>query len=145
MSPLKTFLDSNHEILKLNHYQDNDSTITFKKEKENGFDIIVEDQGESIFIGADIGYHDHIYVKDFPSKQEALSYAFGLVRDLLSKNMRIRVVMKNDKPVKWILEYYKDHEWYEESGVALLFFNYFGKKSERIFFNDILPPRNFDN
>ncbi len=145
MSCLKRFLSSHREILRQQHYWDGDTKITFPKKNANGFDISIEEYDNGFLLYTDTGFHDHIEIEDARTQDETLIDLFGLVRDMLSKHMRIRVIMKNDKPVRWYLEYYHNETWHLESGVTLLLFNYFGKRSERIYSNDTLPPRPFDN
>jgi len=145
MSKIKTFVNANPKILELNHDWESDLKITFKKEDDNGFDITVEDDGSNISIETDNGYHDHIEIDRFESEEEALLQIFGLVRDLLSNNMRIKVIMKNEKPTKWILEYFEDQKWEEESVMGLFTLNIFGKKTEKFYSNNILPARTFND
>ncbi len=145
MSKIKIFINANPKILELTHNWDSNSKITFKKENENGFDITIEDDGDSISLETDNGYHDHFEINNFESEKQALSQVFGLVRDLLSNNMRIRVIMKSGKPTKWILEYFEDNKWQEESIMGLFTLNIFGKKTEQVFSNDILPSRTFND
>jgi hypothetical protein len=145
MSKIKTFVDANPKILELTYDWNSDSKITFKKEDENGFDISIEDDGDSILLETDNGYHDCIEINNFKSEQEALLQVFGLVRDLLSNNMRIRVIMKSGKPIKWILEYFEHNKWREESTMGLLTLNIFGKTTEQVFSNNILPSRSFND
>lgn len=143
MSKIKEFIDAHPKILELTHDWNSDFKITFKKENENGFDISIEEDGDSILLETDNGYHDHIEINNFGSEKEAFTQVFGLVRDLLSNNMRIRVIMKNGKPTKWILEYFDNNKWQEESTMGLLTLNIFGKKTEQAFSNNILPSRTF--
>lgn len=65
----------------------------------------------------------------------------GVVRDLLSKNMRIKEILSNNKPVRWLLQYKGENGWETEATNGLIFYNYLGKKSERLNSNDTLPPR----
>ena len=146
MSNIKAFMDTKSNILKLNHYWENSNKIILKKVNDSGFDISIEDNGKFILLSTDNGYRFHLEVKNFKSTEDALSQMCALVRDLLSKNMRIKILLKNKKPKKWILEYYEDSSWHEErviGSIGLGIINIFSKKTQKIYSNDILPPRTF--
>lgn len=145
MSTIKEYIKKRPNISELNHYWENASKVTFKKKNDNGFDISIERDRNFILLEIDNGYHEHINVEDFESEEEALSQIFGLARDLLSKNMRIKVISKSGKPKKWIVEYFDGREWEQESTMGLLLFNPFGKEIVNIYSNDILPPRRFED
>jgi len=67
--------------------------------------------------------------------------ALGLVRDLLSPGMRLRELRAAGRPYKWILEGRLSGQWHTEQTMALLIWNYFGVRSERIYQNAHLPER----
>jgi len=144
MSTIKEYVEKRPNILEVNHHWESDSKVTFRKENDSGFDISIECDRNLILLEIDNGYHDHINVEDFKSEEEALSQIFGLVRDLLSKNMRT-VISKSGSPKKWIVEYFDGREWEQESTMGLLIFNPFGKEMVNIYSNDILPPRKFED
>ncbi|WP_416768235.1 hypothetical protein ACM66T_07525 [Sulfurimonas sp. ST-25] len=147
MTKFRLYVDSLPEINEIPHIWDESNLkVIFLKSDEGGFDISVSDDGDDIIgIETDMGIHDHIHIQEAESYEKALSFVFGLVRDMLSENMRIREITKNEKPVKWILENYQDGKWFEEHTVGLLLFNYFGKKSEKVYSNHTLPPRKIDD
>ncbi len=141
MSGLKKFLNKQVEILKLNHIWESDTKIIFLKEEENGFNIIINEYEDEIFLELDNGFHYHYEIQLYESYDEIYQDIFGLVRDLLSNNMRIRVIYKKENPIKWILEYYENNKWKEETVIGSFSFNFFSKKIEKIYTNNILPPR----
>ena len=122
-------------------WNDNKSEIIFKKNTVEGFDITVSSDKKFIYMFTDRGYHKQFEII-YPLS-ETLTNVMGIVRDLLSKNMRIREYLTNKKPYKWTLEYFEDNQWKAEGSTTLIFWNYFGKKSEQVYFNDILPAREF--
>jgi len=140
-SQIQLFVMQNIDLVGLNYFWEESTRLTIKKETQNGFDISIEDSDGVIHIETDNGYHTYIEIQDYKSYKEALTYIFGLVRDMLSTTVRIRVILKNNKPVKWILEYFDGSKWQQEDIMGLLFFNIFGKTTQQIYTNDILPPR----
>jgi len=119
-------------------WKSDNTEVIFKKKSSEGFDIIVSYEYDSIYIGTDIGWHD-----EFDASKERLIWSMGVIRDLLTKNMRIIEFLSNDKPYKWVVRIFENSEWIGFLVKFRLFWNYFGKKSEKIYFNDSLPPREF--
>jgi hypothetical protein len=145
---LKTYLDKHPEIKdftgKINK---NFTEITFYKKDKNGFDITIEEDNKELILFTETAYHEHFEYDMFENKEEAFDYVFGLTRDLLSNNMRIREIQKNNMPTKVYLEYNKNNIWEEESSIGILSwttFNPFAKKKEIIYVNNILPGRELD-
>lgn len=120
--------------------------IIFPKRNEQGFDIEVryDPTAKTLEVETDRGYHDHFHVEKFDTFGAALGCVFGLVRDLLSRNMRIEETLSNGRPRKWQLQSYKDGNWVTEASVGLLVWNVFAKKTSVTYSNDVLPPREFD-
>ena len=120
-------------------WQNNNSEITLKKISPNGFDIILSFDKNFIYLNTNTGFHYYPnVVVDFT---QTLIEVMGLVRDLLSKNMGIKEYCSNGKPYKWELESLGNNIWMNEGTTRLLFWNYFGKKSQKIYFNETLPIR----
>lgn len=121
-------------------WKNNNKEILFKKKTDHGFDITIGYHNEKyIYVFTDRGFHDHFEVIDDFS--ETLKSVLGLVRDLLSKNMRIKEILAGKTPRKWILQNYIDGQWQDEHIVGSIFWNYLARKNERIYYNDVLPPR----
>lgn len=120
--------------------------VSFPKNENSGFDIEVayEPTSETLNLQTDHGYHDHFHTNQFESFSAALSNVFGLVRDLLSPNMRIVETRANGKPRKWQLQALVDGNWATEAKVGLLFWNVFGEKTTVEYINHVLPPREFN-
>lgn len=119
-------------------WNNNNTELTIKKKSEEGFDVIVRFEVESFLIDTDIGWHD-----EFGNSEERLDWLMGVIRDLLSKNMRIRVISSNEHPYKWIVELFNNSKWGGFLVKHLMFWKILGKKSEKFYTNDILPPRDF--
>lgn len=122
-------------------WKNNNQEILFKKKTDQGFDITIGYHNENyLYVNTDKGFHDHFEVID-DDFSETLKSVMGLVRDLLSYKMRIKEILAGNTPRKWILQNYIDGEWKDEHIVGNIFWNYFAKKSERIYYNDVLPSR----
>jgi len=145
---LKNYLDKHPEIKDIfSEVNKTFTEITFLKKDKDGFDITVQEEDEELILFTETAYHDHFTYNMFDNKEEVFDYVFGLVRDLLSNNMRIREIQKNHMPIKVYLEYSKNGEWEEESSIGILSlvsFNPFAQKKEIIYTNNILPKRNLD-
>lgn len=63
------------------------------------------------------------------------------MRDLLSPAMRLREICAGGNPYRWLLEAATNHGWRVEYKMGLLFWNFLGRRSERIYRNDHLPAR----
>ena len=120
-------------------WENNKEEIIFKKKDDNGFNIRVFHDNRFVYVETDTGYHDKFEINN--DIKTTLTDVMGLVRDLLTKSMRIVEILSNNSGRKWLVQSYIDNEWKTEHEVGLLIWNFFGKKSEKIYFNDILPPR----
>jgi hypothetical protein len=114
-------------------------SLTFPKQNEKGFDVMVEVSSSGIIVSTH-GAHQHF---DSPedSNDVKTKKALTLVRDLLSSDMRIREFCAGNSAYRWNIEVVQDNQWRLECSTGLLFWNYFGKRSERIFQNFTLPGR----
>jgi hypothetical protein len=103
-----------------------------------GFDIMIEiDTDEITFRGE--GWHGHYLCQD--PKIEFVASMLGLLRDLLSPSMRIRERLSNGTPYKWTLENFEGGTWVNENTCGVFFWNRFGKKTEKVYCNKVLPSR----
>ncbi|QIF00950.1 hypothetical protein [Roseimicrobium sp. ORNL1] len=103
-----------------------------------GFDIMIQiDTDEITFRGE--GWHGHCLSED--PKTEFVASMLGLLRDLLSPSMRIRERLSNETPYKWTLENFEDGKWVSENTSGVFFWNRFGKKTEKVYSNEVLPAR----
>ena len=118
---------------------DEDHCILYlPKNAHDGFDIIVEVFSTEIIVNTD-GPHLHLDLVESPNR--TVNRALCLVRDLLSPDMRIVEKCANGKPYKWLVQILRNGNWYTEQTSSLLFFNFIGRRSERIFMNRTLPGR----
>lgn len=113
--------------------------LDIPEESENGFSITVEVDSDQIIVLTSGAHQNFEFNGDNPD--DLVSEILGLVRDLLSPMMRIRERLSNGKPYKWAFEVYHNEQWITEEFVGLLFWNYFGKRTEKIYQNETLPAR----
>ena len=103
-----------------------------------GFDVDLVADSDGITLTAG-GFHAHF---DAPGDAaQEVRAAFGLVRDLLSEGMRLRELRAGNLPYRWILEVASPEGWAQDHETGLLLWNFFGRRSERIYQNNHLPPR----
>ena len=122
-------------------WNDDDTEVTIHKANKDGFDVIVCIDEIAIYILTDCDFHDNWNLNEFNNHDEAFETIFGIVRDMLSENMQIKVLQSNDSPYRWVLQFKEENEWIDESTTGLLFWNYFGRRSEKIYKNQHLVPR----
>lgn len=72
---------------------------------------------------------------------EAMRDVLGLLRDLLSPGMRLREQWAGGRAYRWSLEVLGNGGWQREYEMALLVWNFLGRRSERIYQNRHLPVR----
>ena len=113
--------------------------LRFPRQAESGFDVEILIDAQGLVVHA-LGAHEHFAAGAAPPA-ELCGRALGLVRDLLSPDMRIRETRAGAKPMRWTVESRAGQGWRAEGTTGLLFFNYFGRRSERIYQNHQLPGR----
>ena len=111
--------------------------VEFPKQSASGFDIALEIADAEMRIETDRGWHE--YWAD-PTAQD-VENVLGLVRDMLSAACRLRERRACGSPYRWDLESLVDGVWRRDGTTGLLFWNYFGRRSQRIYQNDALPAR----
>ncbi|MFK8013467.1 MAG: hypothetical protein AB8B80_15620 [Marinicellaceae bacterium] len=131
---------ASYEELKIT-WNDDNTEVTIHEANSNGFDVSVSMDEVDLYILTDCGFHDHWRLTEFKNNNEALESIFGLVRDMLSENMQIKVMLTNKSPYRWILQFREENEWIDESTTGLLFWNYFGRRREEVYKNQHLMPR----
>lgn len=114
--------------------------LDIPKENDNGFPVTVEVDPTKIMVFAE-GAHTSFEFNDSKNPDDLVAEVLGLVRDLLSPTMRIRERLSGGEPYKWAFEVYHNGKWITEEWVGLFFWNYFGKRSEKIYQNKVLPAR----
>ena len=113
-------------------------SLMFQKQKEDGFDVLVEVTTTGITVSTH-GAHQHFDSSE-DSNESKIKDALALVRDLLSPNMRIKELCAGKSAYRWDMEYLDNNQWCLENS-TLIFWNYFGKRNERILQNSTLPGR----
>ncbi len=113
--------------------------LRFPAADADGFEVKVVATSASIIVYA-LGAHEHFESGSEPPARIAAA-ALGLVRDLLSPDMRIRERASASRPYKWFIESLRGTTWQLESQTGLLVFNYLGARSERTYQNRHLPGR----
>lgn len=113
-------------------------SLQFPAQAPKGFDVEVtaDDRGFAVYAG---GFHTHFDEGEDAKVQ--VEQAFALARDLLSTGMRLRELCAGNQAYRWILEIASNEGWQTDEKMGLLIWNYFGRRSERVYQNDQLPPR----
>lgn len=115
--------------------------LTIKKENTSGFDVVVECETYGLYPFAG-GWHGPAW--ELFSRDETfldLSAQFmGFIRSLLCEDSKLEVRYTGEKPYKWILTYPLE-EGTEFVETGLIFYNYLGKRSSKVFQNKQLSRR----
>jgi len=114
-------------------------TLRFPPADAHGFEVAIQ-AGEG-YLYVLMGRNHQPFDVDPRNPAEAVTGALGLVRDLLSPNMRLRELRAGGRPYRWYVETHDGETWQLEAETGLLFFNFFGKRSEHVFQNHQLPGR----
>jgi hypothetical protein len=103
-----------------------------------GFDIefIVDPDEVTLCWGS---WHTHFEPED--GVEALVEELFGLLRDMLSPDMRIRELYKWPFAYRGFLESFDGTTWWIEHETGQFFWNYFGRRSVRIYSNSLLPGR----
>jgi hypothetical protein len=125
----------NPEIVHEWFVEPNHCGLSIPAQSPNGFDIRFEIDLNAVTL------HWGNWHTRFESNDTLVEELFGLLRDILSPDMRIRELCANSSPYRGILETYDGTRWSAEHEMGLLFWNYFGKRSVRTYSNSILPGR----
>lgn len=116
--------------------------LDFSASDTDGFAVTIEVYPNQITIFA-LGAHAHYELKE--DHGMLIESAMGLVRDLLSPSMRIKAYLSGVKPYRWDIEFLEDGDWKRIDTTALIFWNYFGARRQRIYQNRTLEIRNNTN
>lgn len=138
VSTTKRFFEM-HDKIQHNLSINNDHChLLIPTQRQEGFDISVEVNSNQITYHLG-GYHDHLDLDGDP--HEFVNHFFGFLYDSLSTLMRVREFRSGSSAYKWILECRSDDVWETEGTSGLLFYNYFGSKTEAIYQNSVIPER----
>ena len=104
----------------------------------NGFDIRVTAEADAITLHWG---NWHTRFEPTTGDDTLVEAVFGLVRDMLSSDMRIRELCADHKPYRGFLESYDGKRWSAEHSMGLIFWHYFANRSVRTYSNSALPGR----
>jgi hypothetical protein len=112
--------------------------LDIPKRADNGFGITVGVAADEISLFCE-GFHEHYPLEGDPDT--FANHYIGFLYDLLTPLMRLREHLAGESPYKWALECLEGDIWRPERTTGLLFFNYLGRRSERIYQNFSFPLR----
>ncbi|HDS00880.1 MAG TPA: hypothetical protein ENO22_03875 [candidate division Zixibacteria bacterium] len=114
--------------------------LKFPRQSVSGFDVVIEAKSSEITVRTGELGHEHFEPEEGPPVYLVES-VFGYVRDLLSPDMRLREKLAGNKPRWAAVESFDETNWNPESVFGLVLWNFFAKKSEKIYTNQQLPGR----
>lgn len=114
-------------------------TLFIPKLSEEGFEITVEANDSEVTVFSEYLAHRH-FTSD-GNHEDVSQLAMGLVRDLLSPLMRVRVIELGGKPSRADIEIIRDGQWHRETTTGLFRLPLFRKRTERYYVNRRLPIR----
>jgi hypothetical protein len=119
-------------------------TLSFLRRSAAGFDVTIETTADALTVTAGTqfgGTHVHFDPGEYESPDALVAHALGLVRDLLSAGMRLRVREAGRTPYRWHLESNDGTGWHTEHTTGQLLWPFWRRTAERIYQNNILPLR----
>lgn len=114
------------------------TTLTIPTSSPSGFEIRSEVEKDQITVHWG-NWHTPFELEIDPD--QLVQDVFGLVRDMLSSDMRLRELVAGSSPYRGYLESFDGTSWTVEQEMGMAFWNYFAKRTERIFTNTALAPR----
>jgi hypothetical protein len=118
----------------------NSQDLIFPASEPTGFDVTVSITPHGVIVIAR-GAHRHFESIQRQDVESAAAEALGMVRDLLSPDMRVREFCAAGSPYRWTLEINASDGWKATESTGLIFWNYFGRRSQQVFQNQTLPGR----
>lgn len=116
--------------------------LRIPKADDTGFDVTIECEPYGLYPFAD-GWHGAPWdaPHDAKTRNEAVCEdCLGFLRSVLCADATLTIWHSSGRPYKWILSYpVGGTRASDETGV--IFFNYFGKREQRVYQNRHLPPR----
>jgi len=113
--------------------------LDIPKLSEKGFDVSAVADEREVSVYTEYIAHDHFSSED--NHEECSYQALGLVRDLLTPKMRIKVFEVGGKDYRADMEIQHDGSWRRASTTALFAFTLFRKKTIKYFSNERLSER----
>jgi len=110
-------------------YELNSESITVNPKNKNGFPVALSDNGNGNFTVAFDFWHE-----EFDNENDALNcFAFGL-----SKDCRLKLTKKGNRPIKWTVESNENGNWKEDSTTGLFNFSFWKKAEYEFLQNDLI-------
>jgi len=121
VSRLKKYPEAEYEL--------NAESITVNPISENGFPVSLTDNGNGNFTVAFDFWHE-----EFDNENDALNcFAFGL-----SKDCRLKLTKKGNRPIKWTVESNENGKWIEDSTTGLINLAFWKKSEFEFLQNDLI-------
>ena len=121
ISRLKKYPEAEYEL--------NAESITVNPNNENGFPVTLTDNGNENFTVAFDFWHE-----EFDNENDALNcFAFGL-----SKDCRLKLTKKGNKPIKWTVESIENGVWKEDCSTGLVNLSFWKKSEFEFLQNDLI-------
>ena len=114
-------------------------TLQFPPTGDSGFEVALQVGNGYAYVLA--GHSHHAFHPPSDSPDSEIARALDLVRDLLSPRMRLSEVSSGGRPYRWVVERQLNGQWRPHTEDSSVFFNYFGRRSERVFQNTQLQPQ----
>jgi hypothetical protein len=114
--------------------------LVFPALQPTGFDVTVTIEPSGVVVAAR-GAHHHFEANEGQDVEHTAAEALGLVRDLLSPDMRVIEYCAGGLPYRWAMEVRTADGWKATEVTGLLFWNYLGRRSQLVFQNQTLPGR----
>lgn len=115
--------------------------LTIKRINSTGFDVVAECETYGLYPFAG-EWHGPAWELFSGSETyfDLCKQFMGFIRSLLCEDSKLEVRYSSEKPYKWLLTYTTE-DGIETQETGLMFYNYFGKKSCKVFQNVHLPRR----
>jgi len=110
-------------------YELNAESITVNPKNDDGFPVTLTDNGNGNFTVAFDFWHE-----EFDNENDALNcFAFGL-----SKDCRLKLTKKGNRPIKWTVESNHNGKWIEDSTTGLINLSFWKKSEFEFLQNDLI-------
>ncbi|RMA67715.1 hypothetical protein [Ulvibacter antarcticus] len=110
-------------------YKLDENSITVNPKCKNGFPVSMTSDGNGNYTVAFDFWHE-----EFDNENDALNcFAFGL-----SKDCRLKLTKKGEKPIKWTVESNDNGIWIKDSSTGILNFTFWKKAEFEYLQNDLI-------
>jgi len=131
--------DSEHIILKRSNVKEEGEVLIFQYDAQNDseFDVYVEFYSKTYNLYCE-GWHDFFEYEDLLGDSPVTLIKEQLI-SLINGDTKLKVNFSGNTPFKWELIHFNEDDNQKSLGsVGLIFYNYFGKKSQVIKMNNLL-------